>query len=345
MPQELTAASPESLAIDPALGERLDEAVASGALPGLHGVAVLRHGHLALLRCYAGEDERWGTPLGRVAFAPETLHDLRSVSKSLVGLLYGIALEEGLVPPLGASLLECFPACVDLAADSRRRAMTLRHALTMTLGTAWDESLPYSDPRNSEIAMEMAPERCRFVLEQPMERDPGEAWAYCGGTTALLGRLIAQGSGRDLHGFARERLFAPLGIRDSEWITGSDGEAAAASGCRLAPADLARVGQMVLQQGRWGGRQVVPAAWLEQALAPQVACEEGLSYGFQWWLSDPRVGLRWVAAFGNGGQRLQLYPALDLVLVVLAGNYNRPDAWQLPVAVATRFLLPSLRGP
>jgi hypothetical protein len=140
---------------------------AQGSLPNLHGVVVARHGKLVLERYLEGADECWGRSLGTVTFGPDVQHDLRSVSKSIVGLLYGIALADGLVPAIDRPLVDHFPY-PDLAADPQRRRMTIGHALSMTLGIAWDETLPYSDPRNSEIAMEMARDRYRFVLEQPI---------------------------------------------------------------------------------------------------------------------------------------------------------------------------------
>src|SRR5262249_14602773 len=99
------------------LGERLDAAVRRGGLANLHAVVVPRHGKPVLERYYAGRDERRGEPLGTVTFGPEVKHDLRSVSKSVVGLLYGIALGEGRVPALDRPLVDQFPAYADLAGD------------------------------------------------------------------------------------------------------------------------------------------------------------------------------------------------------------------------------------
>ena len=135
-----------------------------------------------------------------VSFGPETLHDLRSVTKSVVGLLYGIALDRGLVPPPDAPLMAQFPEYGDLAADPARAGITVGHALTMTLGTEWDEERPYTDPENSEIAMEMAPDRYRYVLERPVIVPPGTRWIYSGGAVALVGALIARGAGKSLPG-------------------------------------------------------------------------------------------------------------------------------------------------
>lgn len=326
-------------------GERLDDLYASGALPNLHAVVVARRGKLALERYLEGEDERWGDPLGRVAFGPETLHDLRSVSKSVVSLLYGIALAEGAVPPLDTPLVDLFDY-PDLAAEAARRKITVKHALTMTLGLAWDETLPYSDPRNSEIAMEMAADRYRFILERPIVAAPGTKWIYSGGSTALLAHLVSRGSGKPLIEYAREKLFAPLGIDQSTWTPGSNGEAAAASGLRLTARDLARIGQMILNRGRWGETQVVPEDWLKDSFRHHTAAEDGLFYGYQWWLGKGRRdGRDWIAGFGNGGQRLVVIPDLDLVLVVFAGSYNQREAWKLSVRIMNDVLFPSIKEP
>jgi CubicO group peptidase (beta-lactamase class C family) len=339
--------APELAGFAPDLADRLDRAVRNGRLPNLHAVVVARGGKLVLERYYDGPDERWGEPLGTIAFGPEVKHDLRSVSKSIVGLLYGIALAEGRVPAPDQPLVDHFPY-PDLAADPARRRMKIAHALTMTLGIQWDEALPYTDPRNSEIAMEMAADRYRFVLARPILAEPGSRWTYNGGTTALLAHLIAEGTGRQLHKYAQEKLFAPLGITDTEWVLGSNGEPAAASGLRMRPRDLARIGQLVLQRGHWGERQVVPAAWLDASFEPHVPAEADLAYGYQWWLwpRERRAGgSRWMAGFGNGGQRLTIMPHLDLVLVVMAGNYNQPDAWRLPVTIIAEILIPALTKP
>jgi hypothetical protein len=103
-------------------------------------------GRLVLERYCKGQDRAWDTPLGLVDFGPHVLHDLRSVTKSIVGLLYGIALDRGLVPPPETSLLQQLPEYPDLMADPRRASLTIMHALTMMLGMERDERRPYTDP-------------------------------------------------------------------------------------------------------------------------------------------------------------------------------------------------------
>jgi CubicO group peptidase (beta-lactamase class C family) len=308
-----------------------------------------------LERYFEGDDDERGRPLGKVAFTADTLHDLRSASKSIVGLLYGIALADGKVPPPEVSLLASFPEYTDLAADPARNCWTIYNALTMTFGTDWDEqSVPYSDPTNSEIAMDMAPDRYRFVLGGPIVMEPGKRWVYNGGATAVLARIIEKGSGKPLHQFARETLFDPLGIGPTEWLTDRNDEAIAASGLRMTPRDLARIGVMTLKGGMWGERWIVPAEWVERSTSPMVDVDEIRQYGHHWYLGKfaftVTTGPRWNrsrlerfwSAIGNGGQRLFVLPGLDLVVAITAGNYDTPDQWVPPTRVIREVVLPAI---
>jgi|GEM_PF-3154164 len=143
------------------LDEKLQSGFEAGALPGLHGAIIDFRGKRLAEVYFPGKDERWGTPLGVQEHGPATLHDLRSVTKSVVGLLYGIALSQGNVPGPEEPLYASFPQYPDLVNQPGRDRILVGHALSMQMGLDWNEDLPYSDPRNSEIAMEMAPDRCR----------------------------------------------------------------------------------------------------------------------------------------------------------------------------------------
>jgi CubicO group peptidase (beta-lactamase class C family) len=339
---------PEEAGFSPDLAEKIEAGIGSGLLPGLHAVLVSRAGRLVLERYCEGPDERLGKPLGRISFDPETLHDLRSVTKSIVGLLYGIALDRGLVPLLDAPLLAQFPEYADLAADSARGRLTIAHALTMTLGMEWDEQRPYTDAANSEIAMENAPDRIRFVLDRPIVVEPGTRWIYSGGAVALLGALISRGSGKTLQEFAREALFEPLGISVFEWTTGRDGVASAAAGLRLRGRDLMRIGALVLADGRWNGRCIVSRDWLAASFSAGIPTGDGLEYGRLWFLGDAPVpafaGVRkWIGGFGNGGQRLWLMPDAELAVVIFSGNYNARDGWVTPTRIWREIVTANLR--
>lgn len=321
------------------LDDQLRAAVAAGELPGLHA-AVIDLGEDRLAEIYVpGEDERWGTPLGMRSHGPETLHDLRSVTKSVVGLLYGIALSEGLVPAPDRPLLAQFPDLVDLRDGSDRELITVGDALSMRMGTQWNEDLPYSDPANSEIAMENSPDRYRFALSRPMIDEPGTVWRYNGGAVALIGRLIADGSGMTLEDFARTRLFDPLGITEWEWVAGRDGIASAASGLRLTAPDLARIGAMLAQGGMHEGQRIVPAEWLDESRMPRAALPDGIGYGYLWYVAGP-AGRQVMIAVGNGGQRLSVQPEAGLVVVSFAGRYNDPLSWQTSLKVVLDIAVP-----
>lgn len=335
----------------PGLEARFATLQAAGRLQNVHGVVASRHGRILFERYMTGTDAVWGRPLGQVAFQADTLHDLRSVTKSIVGLLYGIALAGRHVPALDEPLLAQFPEYPDLASDPARASIKVAHALTMTLGLEWNEALPYTDPANSEIAMERAPDRYRYVLDRPVLGMPGEGWIYSGGDVALLARLIEKGTGQDLADFARTALFEPLGITDTEWARGEDGTCSAASGCRLAPRDLARIGHLMMAKGKWNGRQVVPADWVAESVKPRAAVDDIRRYGYLWytgeWVRAGKTGtsaLPWFAAFGNGGQRLFVFPTLDFVLVVSAGDYDVEDQWRPSIALLGEAFLPSLAG-
>jgi CubicO group peptidase (beta-lactamase class C family) len=322
------------------LHDRLHEVRHAGRVGGLHAVVAVRGGRTLLEWYGAGEDFAWGDSLGVVEFEPDTLHDVRSVTKSVTALLYGIALREGLVPAPAEALLRRFPQYPDLAADPQRARLTVEHALTMSLGVEWREDLPYNSPANAEIAMEQAPDRYRYVLERPILTPPGAQWTYCGGATALLGRLIADGTGQSLPQYGQAVLFAPLGIGSFEWMAGDDGVASAASGLRLAPRDLASLGELVLAGGAWHGQPIVPADWIHTMLQPRLQTDWGGQYGYHWYIESV-AGHRLVAGMGNGGQRLFVLPELDLNVAITAGNYDDPDQWRTPLTVLEQVILPA----
>ncbi|MGH8429650.1 MAG: serine hydrolase domain-containing protein [Solimonas sp.] len=337
------------------LSDRLDRLIADKRAVNIHGVVVARHGKVVLERYFAGPDSRRGSPLGMVAFDAETPHDLRSVSKSIVGLLYGIALAHGKVPPPEAPLMRSFRQYADLAADPGRAKWTVHHVLSMTLGTDWDElGVPYTDPTNSEIAMDRAADRYRYVLSLPIVIEPGTRWIYSGGATALLGRMIADGTDKSLHEFARESLFDPLGLGPTEWLADAKGDAFAASGLRMRPRDLVRIGQLLLQRGEIDGTAIVPKEWIARATTGYVNCDEVRRFGYHWYMGN--IGFtvpsspRWnrsrletfQGAYGNGGQRLWVLPAMELVVAVTAGNYDVADQWVPPTRVLREVVLASV---
>ncbi len=319
---------PESAGMDAALLDGLAPQFESWHEANLHAALILRHGQLVYERYFSGEDTHWSVQLGRLAFHAGLRHDLRSISKSIVSLLFGVARDRSWIAGLEQSVFDFFPEYEDLRTPEKDR-ITLWHLLTMSAGLAWNESIPYSDPANSERRMIVAADRPRYVLEQPVVRPAGATYSYNGGLTLLLATILEKLSGQSIDAFAEAALFQPLGIPAAgvEWNRYGDGAANPVSGLRLRPRDLARIGQMVLDGGSWRGSQVIAPAWIAESTSPQINGEGLYFYGFQWWLGRSLVARRevqWLAALGHGGQRLYVVPSQGLVVVVTAGLYGNP---------------------
>ncbi len=345
------AAPAAAQAPDPPALSAVEQRIRAGEIQGVHSVIAMRGNEIVAEWYFEGSDEIRGRQLGVVQFGPDTLHDVRSVTKSIVALLVGVALEEGAIQSLDTPALDYFPEFADLQTPEMRR-ITLRHLLTMNSGLHWDEeSYPYSDPRNSETAMDRAADPYRFVLSQGIEAAPGARFKYSGGDVAVMAAILARATRTTLDDYAESRLFRPLGIAGAEWHHDANGVPHAASGLRLRPRDMARVGRLMLQRGRWDGRQLIPAAWVEAAIQPQTRVDPdprcGVQYGYFWWL---QAGCQfapaqpWVAAIGNGGQRIALVPELDLVIVMTAGLYNQRAQRQTANATVLDILA-ALRRP
>ena len=338
-------AAPAEVDLDAARLSEFDKFLEQWPKHKIHAVVVARRGSLVLERYFSGEDERWVEE--SVHFSPRDLHDVRSISKSVTSLLVGIARGEGNFPSLQSSVLDFFPEYADLRTPENAR-ITFQHLLTMSHGLLWDESKPWDDPANNERRMLEAKDPYRYVLEQPMARPPGELFNYCGGATSLLSAALAKGVGRGIDAYAAEKLFGPLAIADFEWLgfTGS-AEIAAFGGLRLRPRDLAKIGQLMADDGCWNGKQVLPPGWVEESTRPRANTEGygSLYYGYQWWLGRSLLrghDLSWVAGFGNGGQRLFVVPDLDVVVAINAAHYGSPLQGLIPIAILNRFVLPAV---
>ena len=338
--------TPAEAGIDAARLCGLDKLLANWPQGNIHAVVVARRGKIVMERYFTGVDERWGAPLGSVKYAPDVLHDLRSISKSVTSLLVGIAAGEGKFPALDSAVFDEFPEHTTLRTPEKAR-ITFRHALSMSSGFAWDESIPYSNPVNSERRLIASSDPARYVLEQPLAAVPGEHYNYNGGNTALLGATIAKRTGKRLEEYAREKLFAPLDISDSDWVRmPSNGETAAASGLRLRARDTAKLGQIMLADGQWRGRQVLPKGWSAESVKPRINGAGIYFYGYQWWLGRSlHVGREqlWFAGFGWGGQRLFVVPGLDLVVMINAGHYGGPLQSAIPTAIFNDLVMPAVQ--
>jgi CubicO group peptidase (beta-lactamase class C family) len=319
-----TVAAPQEQALDPelicAIGPRLAELKEANA----HGVVIARHGAIVYEAYLSGEDQRWPQkhwkePLAMASHDARTKHDLQSISKSIVALLVGAALDRGLLKSIDTPLLSLFPEYADLRTVEKDR-IRVRDLLTMTSGLRWPQK-PYLAMSRQ---MEAAADPSRFVLEQPMVAGSGLVWHYNNGSAEVAGAVVKKAAGKALDQFAKEVLFEPLGIDDWEWGTMANGDPGASWGLRLRLRDLAKIGQLVLDRGRWHQQRILPETWISIMAAPHIVRPK-TTYGFLWWLGRELVNGKEVdiiSGYGWGGQSISVVPSLGLVVAVNAGVYD-----------------------
>jgi CubicO group peptidase (beta-lactamase class C family) len=318
-----------------ALCRMADQLVASNAI--VHAVVVARGGKLVFERYFSGADEINDRQIANTEFDADTLHDQKSVSKSVASVALGIAIDRGLMRSIDEPIFNFFPELSDLRSPEKEH-IRLSHVLTMSMGLKWAEATPSTgNDDNDEARMHMASDPCRYVLGLPVTAPAGQEFFYNTGALTLVSAIIRKAVGRPLDEFARENLFEPLGITRFEW-TRVKGDTDAGGGLRLRPRDMAKIGQLVLAGGRWNDRQIVPKAWIEASLTPRLVATGPYFYGYLWWLGralyDGRE-VHWIAALGRGGQSIRIVPELDLVVVVTAGYYQdySPRAFQVQSGV------------
>lgn len=342
-------ATPESVGLDGprlcGIATRLADTNAN-----IHGVVIVRQGKLVFEQYFPGYDEPWGMGEGRrYDFDSTTKHDMRSVSKSVTSLLVGIAIDRELIKSADEPVVKFFPDYATVKTAGWEQ-ITLRHLLTMSSGIRWDENRAWKDPENDEPHLGSEADPFRYILSKPVAAPPDSVWNYNGGGTDLLGNIVERVSGKPLEAFAREVLFAPLGISDWEWMKYRNEHIAPAAGLRLRPRDAAKIGQLVLNKGSWNGKQIVSAKWIEQSVTPRfqaIGYFGGLFYyGQQWWMGRTLAGdkdVKWIAAQGLGGQRIFIVPELDLVMVTTSGLYGSPRQGSAALDILVNFIIPSIR--
>ncbi len=311
---EWRTSPPEAQGIDSEVLVALMDVVEANHLP-IHSLHIVRYGHLVL--------EAYFYP-----FLRGERHDVASVTKSVTTTLVGLALDRGALTGLDVPvypLLNPTPP-----EDVLKQQIRLRHLLTTSSGLDCG-NVPYE---REMLAMAASADWVRFALDLPMREAPGTRFVYCSPGFHLLSALVTGGTRLAAEDFAREALFAPLGIIDVRWPRDPQGINQGAGDLQLRPTDLLRLGYLFLRQGEWGGRQVMPREWVAQATRRQVDTKSSEGYGFGWWVSADIPGM--YQAAGRGGQRLIVWPAKDIVVVVTAGGFD-------PGQIAP-FLLRSLKS-
>jgi CubicO group peptidase (beta-lactamase class C family) len=303
-------AEAEEVGLDRSLLLLADERVPI-ELPDLSALLVIRNGRLVLERTY-GDYER-NTPL-----------NVRSVTKSVISALVGIALDEGILTGLDQTIGDLIPDRIPAGADPVTPSITLRHLLTMTSGWLWDIYSDYPTVIASDNWVEM-------TLGLPVAYEPGTYYAYNTGGSHILSVILQAASGQKTADYAADRLFAPLGIGQHEWLESPQGESSGGFGLFLTPREMAKLGYLFLNGGRWEDRQLFSTDYAIAATTYQSAGDStGLAaYGYQWWVTSV-YGLPAYFALGYGGQYVYVVPALDLIVVTAVHRRLAPEELRAP---------------
>ena len=323
--------------------------ILDGTYPAVHSVLIVKGGKLVLETYFAGRNYD-GDP---VDFTRNDTHRVMSVTKSFTSTLIGIALEKGLITSTEENLISLLPEYKQaLTADNKGR-ITLKQVLTMTAGFDWDETTYlYNDRRNPFWTL-LGPERNKmitYILSRPLKHRPGSRFTYNSGLSMLLGVILEKRTGLNVAKFTDQYLFKPLGITKYVWGRWDFGESVprTGGGLHIRPRDMAKLGYLFANKGRWLDRQILSSAWIEEAT--RVHSRFGpmwvTGYGYQWWLYRFKYENQTIdayAAVGWGGQRIIVFPTLDLITVFTAGNYSMPpgQVFAMMYSMVNAYVLPA----
>ena len=332
------SAPPKAEGMDPAVLAAIAGNVAS-LYPQVRSVLVVRHGYLVYERYWQGMTASDG-------------NDVQSVTKSVVSALVGIALGDGKLKSLNQPVGELLARHLPPDADPRLAQVTLEQLLTMTSGLAGDDPSLGGDPRVSQ-RQGASRDWVHHILGRRLATDPGSSFAYSSATSQLLSAIVADATGHSTLAFARARLFRPLGIASAKapqpvfvahpspaalkayerapvaWPTDPQGYQLGFGGLKLPSRDLAKLGYLYLNGGRWDTTQVIPAGYVAASTRPHSTPPPdgpGESYGYQWWETS-QAGHPSYLAHGRDGHLIQVVPDLDLVVVITSNaTQNRNPA-------------------
>lgn len=308
----------------------LDTPIDSVHAQDVHALLIARHGKLAVEEYFHGFDR-------------DQLHDTRSAAKVLADLLAGAAMQSGTKFSSSTPVYATLERQTD---DERARRITLEHLLTMSSGLDCDDSNPNS-AANEDRMQDEQPDADwpRLTLDARMVREPGTQAVYCSMSPNLAGRVIARVTNRWLPDLFRDGIAEPLQIRRYALNLQGNGDAYMGGGARLNARDFLKLAQLMLDGGKWRGRQVIPAEWARRSIEPRFELG-GIRYGYTWWRIAWPFNGRNVEAFfagGNGGQIAMGIPELDLAVVFFGGNYSDPVAYVPQREYVPRFILPAVR--
>ncbi|MDF3126296.1 serine hydrolase [Rheinheimera sp. 1928-s] len=277
----------------------------------LRGVVISRHGCVQAERYFNGD-------------GPESLRDIRSAAKSITAVLMGIAIEQRLLPGVDEPIAKFLPAGMPTAQQQIR----IRDLLTMRSGLDSDDDDAKS--QGNEDRLDNSSAWIPFAYKVPLKYAPGERYVYSSLNAFLAGAVVEHVSGMPLQSFAQQHLFEPLGIKDFSWRRGPKGEGVGQGNLSISARDMTKIGSLMLNKGRVGQRQILPDAWVAEAMSPIVNIAQydpyADSYGYMWYSKQYEQAERSILvhfASGNGGNKIYIVPQYDLVIAVTSTAYGQ----------------------
>ena len=261
--------------------------------------------------------------------------NVKSVSKSLLSAVYGLAMQQGHIRDLDQPMAELLPDLFATGGNDRLASIKVRHMMEMTAGFAWDDTSTLFEM----LATEDWP---AFVAARRFVANPGDRWAYSTGLTHVASLALAEATGESTREFAAKRLIEPLGVRITRWDHDPHGTHFGGAEVWMRPRDMARFGLLYLQEGTVDGSRVLPADWVRSSTEPTIELGDSESYG-AWWWQRTFAGHESFFAWGYGGQFVFVVPELNMVVVATSD-------WHRPVAESTydevfdlmeRFIVPA----
>lgn len=308
---------------------------------GVTSVLVMQDGAIIAERYFEGD--------------ADTLRNTRSATKTVTGMLAGIAVGDGTLAR-DSRVPSFFPDRAIANPDPRKEAVTVLDLATMSSIAECDDGNMFS--RGNEERMYLIEDWPGFFLDLPVRGFPawttrpedspyGRAFSYCTAGVTTLGAVVENATGMPLEDFAQDRLFAPLGITDAKWQFSPLGLAQGGGGLELSTRALGSLGQLLLDGGAYRGQRILPADWAEETLSPQadVPGRDGTEYGYLVWLQDAEADGRRVVTrsmAGNGGNKVIIEPETRSVTVITTRNFGQRDAHAKSDRLYTQAILPAL---
>jgi len=268
-------------------------------------------------------------------FDKDYIFRLYSVSKSVTSALIGIALDKGYIESLDEFVLDYFPDYEIANLNPQKQTITIWHLLTMTTGLDWPEYYPYEDYRNPYHDWKASEDHVGYVLNRTMIATPGTTFNYNTGASHLLTAILQRATNMSTIEFANQYLFEPLSIEKTLWLEDPQGVACGGDSLFLKPRDMAKIGYLFLNEGKWDGKRIISENWVKTSTSASVYLGLNLEYGYQWWINPDNDLYR---ALGYGQQQINVYHTQNLIVVFTGNNLN----FNFPAYLLDNYILPAV---